>query len=135
MYASVPGPVDYNRAGPTISVTITERSTGGVQLLDVGGPITLGDGADQLRDRIRRLAQQGHRKLVINLEHVPYLDSAGLGELVHAHSVMAKQEGGGLRLLNATKRLRDHLVMTRLLDVLETFDDEAAAVASFGKTV
>ena len=115
-------------------MTISERSAGHVRVLDLVGPVTLGDGADQLRDRVQRLVRQGHLNVILNLEQVPYLDSAGLGELVHAHSTVA-QKGGALRLLNATQRLRDHLRMTRLAGILETFTDEAAAVASFKEAV
>ena len=60
-----------------------------------------------------------------------YVDSAGLGELVQAY-VTARKRDGSLKLLNVTKRLRDLLVVTRLLTVFETFDSEEEAIASFG---
>lgn len=111
---------------------IHERSEGPVQVLDVEGPITHADGASVLRMRIKSLVQNGYTQLLVNVEGVPYLDSAGLGELVQAHVTTARR-GGALKLVNATRRLRDLLVMTKLMAVLESFEDEAAAVASFHK--
>jgi anti-sigma B factor antagonist len=113
-------------------IRIHERSEGGVQVLDVEGPITSADGAEDFRNRIKSLVQNGYTQLLVNVGGVPYLDSEGLGELVLAH-VTTSRHGGTLKLVNATRRLRDLLVMTKLLSVLESFEDEAAAVASFPK--
>jgi anti-sigma B factor antagonist len=103
-----------------------------VHVLDVEGPLTHADGASVLCTRIKSLVQNGYTQLLVNVGGVPYLDSAGLGELVQAH-VTTSRRGGALKLVNATRRLRDLLVMTKLLAVLESFDDEASAVASFHK--
>ena len=74
--------------------------------------------------------QQGHRNLLLNLESVPYVDSAGLGGIVHIYTTVSHQ-GGTLKLLNLTKRITDLLTITKLLTVFETFDSEAEAVSSF----
>ena len=120
----------YTAGVGSTATRIHERSEGGVQVLDIDGPLTQADGASLLRTRIKSLVQSGHTQLLVNVGGVPYLDSAGLGELVQAH-VTTSRRGGGLKLVNATRRLRDLLVMTKLMTVLESFDDEAAAVASF----
>ena len=73
----------------------------------------------------------GLQEPALDLEQVSYVDSAGLGELVQAY-VTARKRDGSLKLLNVTKRLRDLLVVTRLLTVFETFDSEEEAIASFG---
>ena len=111
-------------------MTVSERSVGSVIVLDVTGGLKLEDGAGQLRDKVRSVLQQGHTRLLVNLAGVPYIDSAGLGELVQAYTTASRQ-GGALKLLNATKRLRDLLVITKLVTVYELLDDEAAAIASF----
>jgi anti-sigma B factor antagonist len=112
-------------------MTITERTVSQARVLDVSGPIALGaGGADLLADKVRSLLEQGEKRLIINLAGVPYMDSAGLGELVRAHATTARQ-GGSLKLLNITKKLKDLLVITKLATVFESFDDEASAVASF----
>jgi anti-anti-sigma factor len=108
-----------------------ERSEGGVQVLDIDGPLTYEEGAPLLRARIKSLIESGYTQLLVNVGGVPFLDSAGLGELIQAHVTIARR-GGGLKIVNATRQLRNLLVMTKLMNVLENFDDEASAVASFG---
>jgi anti-sigma B factor antagonist len=109
---------------------ITERSIGDVMVLDLKGKITLGEGDELLKDKVNSLINQGQRKIVLNLGEVPYLDSAGLGEVVRAYTTVSR-EGGSLKLLNLTKRITDLLSITKLLTVFETFDSENDAVRSF----
>ena len=112
-------------------MTVSERFVGGVTILDISGNVTLNDGAEQVRDKVRSVLQQGQKHVLVNLAKVSYMDSAGLGELVQAYSTVSKQ-GGKLKLVNPTKRLLDLLVITKLATVFDSFDDETAAVASFG---
>ena len=109
---------------------IEERSAGDVTVLDLKGKMTLGEGDELLRDKINSLIQQGRRKVVLNLEDVPYIDSAGLGEIVRTYTTITRQ-GGSLKLLNLTKRITDLLSITKLLTVFETYDSEADAIRSF----
>jgi anti-sigma B factor antagonist len=109
---------------------INERTTGDIMILDLKGRMTLGEGDELLKDKINSLLLQGHRKLVLNLEHVPYIDSAGLGEIVRTYTTVSRQ-GGSLKLLNLTKRIEDLLSITKLLTVFETFDSESDVVRSF----
>ena len=109
---------------------IEERATGDVKLLDLKGRVTLGEGDELLKDKINSLLNQGHRKIVLNLADVPYIDSAGLGEIVRTYTTVSRQ-GGSLKLLNLTKRITDLLSITKLLTVFETFDSEDEAVRSF----
>jgi len=109
---------------------IEERTVGDVVLLDVKGKITLGEGDELLKDKVNSLVNQGHKKIVLNLADVPYIDSAGLGEVVRTYTTVSRQ-GGSLKLLNLTKRITDLLSITKLLTVFETFDSENEAVRSF----
>src|SRR5438874_11241854 len=109
---------------------IEERSVDQVTVLDQKGKMTLGEGDELLKDKINSLLQQGRRKVVLNLEDVPYIDSAGLGEIVRTYTTIGRQ-GGSLKLLNLTKRITDLLSITKLLTVFETYDSEADAVKSF----
>ena len=112
---------------------IEQRVDGEVVIVKVTGDITLGKGADVvLKETIGGLLQQGHRKLLLDLGGVSYVDSAGLGQLVQMHATTARQNGV-LKLLNVTKRLKDLLVVTRLLVVFETFENEKEALESFRK--
>jgi len=111
-------------------MVIEERTSGEVTVLDLKGRITLGEGDELLTDKVNSLLNQGRNKIVLNLADVPYIDSAGLGSLVRTYTTVHRQ-GGGLKLLNLTKRITDLLSITKLLTVFETFDSEAAAVGSF----
>ena len=109
---------------------IEERPLGDVIILDVTGKLTIGEGDELLKDKINSLIQQGHKKLILNLEGVPYVDSAGLGEIVRTYSTVSRQ-GGNLKLLNLTKRIEDLLSITKLLTVFDTYESEQEALNSF----
>ena len=109
---------------------IEERASGDVMILDLKGKLTIGEGDELLKDKINSLIQQGHRKLLLNLEGVPYVDSAGLGEIVRTYTTVSRQ-GGNLKLLNLTKRIEDLLAITKLLTVFDTYDTEQEALDSF----
>jgi anti-sigma B factor antagonist len=83
-----------------------------------------------LKDKVNSLLNQGRKKIVLNLAEVPYIDSAGLGEVVRTFTTVSRQ-GGSLKLLNLTKRITDLLAITKLLTVFDTYDSEQDAVQSF----
>jgi anti-sigma B factor antagonist len=109
---------------------IQQRSVGDVMIIDMSGKMTLGEGDELLRDKVNSLVQQGQKRIVLNLAAVPYIDSAGLGEIVRTYTTVSRN-GGSLKLLNLTKRIQDLLSITKLLTVFETFESEADAVRSF----
>src|SRR5919109_4164480 len=109
---------------------IAERTVSDVTVLDLKGKMTLGEGDELLKDKINSMLASGKKKLVLNLEGVPYIDSAGLGEIVRTYTTVSRQ-GGSLKLLNLTKRITDLLSITKLLTVFETFESENDAVRSF----
>jgi anti-sigma B factor antagonist len=109
---------------------IEQRAVGSVMILDLKGKITLGEGDEVLKDKINSLILQGHKRMLLNLADVPYIDSAGLGEIVRTYTTVSRQ-GGQLKLVNLTKRITDLLMITKLLTVFETFDNEQEALKSF----
>jgi anti-sigma B factor antagonist len=109
---------------------IAERTVNEVTILDLKGKMTLGEGDELLKDKINSLLAAGRKKLLLNLEGVPYIDSAGLGEVVRTYTTVSRQ-GGSLKLLNLTKRIEDLLSITKLLTVFETYESEAEAVQSY----
>ena len=110
---------------------IEERTVGAVTILDMKGKMTLGDGDEMLRNKVAALIVAGSKKIILNLGDVPYIDSAGLGEIVRTYTTVSRQ-GGSLKLLNLTKRITDLLSITKLLTVFDTFEAEGEAVKSFG---
>ena len=115
-------------------MTASTRLVGGVTIVDLSGRIVLGDGSAALRDLVRDLAREGTKKILLNLRNVDYIDSSGLGELVCAFTSMRNQ-GGEVKLLNLTKRVRSLLQTTKLLTVFDVTDDEATSVKSFSPAI
>lgn len=111
---------------------IEERAVGGVTILDLHGKMLIGEGDELLREKINQLVENGTEKIVLNLAEVPYVDSAGLGEIVRCYTTVSRKNGK-LKLLNLTKRIHDLLSITKLLTVFETYDTEEEAVNSFKK--
>lgn len=109
---------------------IEERAVGDVVVLDLKGRVTLGEGDQLLKDKVNSLVNQGRKRMVLNLAGVPYVDSAGLGEIVGSYTTVSRQ-GGSLKLVNLTKKITDLLAITKLLTVFETFESEDEAVRSF----
>ena len=109
---------------------IEERVVDDVTILDLKGKMTLGEGDELLKDKIGSLVSQGKKKILLNLEAVPYIDSAGLGEIVRTYTSISRQ-GGRLKLLNVSKRIQDLLVITKLITIFDSYDGEAEAVKSF----
>lgn len=113
-----------------MSAKLSPRQVGEIIVIDVSGRITLGEGSSNVRESIRELLAKGNRKILLNLGDVSYIDSSGIGELVSAFTSVANQ-GGQLKLLNLTKRVKDLLQITKLYTVFEVFDNEAQAVVTF----
>jgi anti-sigma B factor antagonist len=117
-----------------MQLEITERSAttaaGEVMILDLAGKITIGEGSVQLRDAVEKLLEAGRNRIILNLAGVNYVDSSGIGELVSRYTT-TKNTGGRLKLLNLPKKIKDLLMITKLLTVFEIYEDEQAALESF----
>ena len=111
-------------------LNIRERQAGDVTILDMDGKITIGEGSVALRSAVRRLIEENKKKILLNLANVGYVDSSGIGELVSSFTTV-QREGGQLKLLKLTQKIRDLLGITKLLTVFDTYDDEATALNSF----
>jgi anti-sigma B factor antagonist len=115
-----------------VALKMTSREVNGISVVDLEGRIVLGEESNAMRERVKALLAQGQRKIVLNMENVTYIDSAGLGTLVASfHS--ARAQGATLKLANLGAKFREVLQVTKLLTVFEVFDNEALAVSSFGK--
>ena len=111
-------------------LNIDERQAGDVTVLDMSGKITIGEGSVALRTAIRRLLEEGKKRILLNLAQVSYIDSSGIGELVSSYTAINK-EGGQLKLLNLTQKLQDLLTITKLLTVFDVYESEADALNSY----
>ena len=111
-------------------LNINERQAGDVTVLDMSGKITIGEGSVALRAAIRRLLEEGKKRILLNLAGISYVDSSGIGELVSSYTAINK-EGGQLKLLSLTQKLQDLLTITKLLTVFDAYETEADALSNF----
>jgi anti-sigma B factor antagonist len=109
---------------------LTERQAGDVTILDMNGSVRMGEGAISLRNSIRGLNDEGKKKILLNLAGVKNIDSSGIGELIANYTTISR-DGGQLKLLNLTDKIQNLLVITKLLTVFDSFDNEAEALSSF----
>ena len=109
---------------------VKERQAGDVTILDLSGEVRIGEGSISLRDSIRKLADEGKKNVLLNLAGVKYIDSTGIGELIANYTTITRQ-GGQLKLLKLTDKVQNLLVITNLLTVFDSYDDEAEALKSF----
>jgi len=109
---------------------MTDRDVSGVDVLDIEGRIVLGEESNSFREKVKSLLAAGHKKIVLNLANVSYIDSAGLGTLVAVFDSARKQDAT-VKLANLGSKFRELLQVTRLMTVFETYDNEAAAIQSF----
>lgn len=113
-----------------MALKMTEREVSGITVVAMDGRIVLGEESNALRERIKGLLSNKKTKIVLDMGHVTYIDSAGLGTLVASYH-SARQQGATMKLVNLGQKFREVLQVTKLLTVFEVHDNEAAAVSSF----
>lgn len=111
-------------------MTVSERKVGNVTVIDVSGKMVSSDASGRLKDKVTSLIFQGEKQIVINLADVGYMDSSGLGEMIACHG-SAIRAGATVKLANAGNKIKDLLVMTRLVTVFDSHDTEGEAIQSF----
>jgi len=109
---------------------IAVQDKGNVTILSPRGDIRVGEGDVKLRSVLKEQLEEGKTLFVLNLKDVRFLDSAGLGELVASLKRVAEKEGS-LRICNANRRVSEALVVTKLIEILDVYESEAEAIASF----
>lgn len=109
---------------------ITTREFDRIIVVNAVGKLTFHDSRTQLRDLIHVLSNNGHKKFLLNLAGVEYMDSDGMGELVRCYSVV-RQKGGEMKLAQVSKRVADLLQITRLNTLFEIYSEEQVALRAF----
>jgi anti-sigma B factor antagonist len=108
----------------------SSRRVDNVVILDIEGKILLGEGDVEIKQAVDELLSRGQKNVLLNLARVPYIDSAGLGEIIRCFTAIRKH-GGSLKLLAPNQRLIDLLSITKLVNVFDWYNDEPTAVTSF----
>ena len=113
-----------------MALKMTSREVDGVTVVALDGRIVLGEESNALREKIKSLVAEGKKKIVLNMDGVTFIDSAGLGTLVAAHH-SAKAQGASLRLCHLGTKFQEVLQITKLMTIFDVYNTEAEAVASF----
>ncbi len=109
---------------------VKEIEAGDVSILDLTGNITIGDGNVVLRSEIRRLLEEGKKRILLDLGNVRNVDSSGLGELVASFATISRA-GGQLKMVHLTRRIQDLMAITKLLTVFDPYESKSEALSSF----
>lgn len=109
---------------------ITERRIGNITLLELAGRVVFGEGANELRAKLNDLLDEAHLNFLLDLHDVTYIDSFGVG-VIAAKYVSVRRKGGELKLLSLSPRSHRVMKISGLLRILQSFESEEAAVASF----
>jgi anti-sigma B factor antagonist len=113
---------------------ISERDVDGVTILDMAGRLVLDQGDAAFRDWITNLLASGRNQIILNLQEVSYIDSAGVGVMV-AKLLSVRRAGGDMKLLHLTPRSNRVMTITKLLTVFEAYTDEQEAIRRFKAVV
>ena len=111
------------------NLTIGQRVTGDITILDLEGRITLGETNRQLHEALRALVTGGTNKVILNLKKLKAVDSSGLGEIVAGYSTL-KANGGELILINMPTKVLELMTITKLYTVFNVYDTEAEGLAA-----
>ncbi|MEE8202052.1 MAG: STAS domain-containing protein [Candidatus Acidoferrales bacterium] len=113
-----------------MNLTINEREARGVAVLELSGRLVLGEECNAFREKVKQLLAAGKKKILVNLAEIKRVDSTGIGSLVEAVILTAKQ-GGDFKLASLDRIVHNTLRTHRLLPAFEIFDNEADALATF----
>lgn len=115
-----------------MSCTVNIRERDDVTIVEFCGKFTLGDASGVIRGCVCDLLEAGCTRILLDLSNVTYLDSAaGIGELVSSYTT-ALRLSAQVKLLNPGKNVDHVLRIVGLHSVFEIFDNETAALRSFG---
>ena len=115
-----------------MALKITTREVDGVVVAALDGRIVLGEESNALREKVKSLVAAGKKKIVLNMDNVTFIDSAGLGTLVASHH-SAKGQDAALKLCHLGTKFQEVLQITKLMTIFDVYNTEAEAVASFSK--
>ncbi len=121
---------DFKEFRKELIMDINIRTTGNIKIIDLSGNLTIGKSEESLRDAVTSLLAEEHKYLLLNLSEVPMIDSSGIGAMIKSFTSV-KAADGKLKVLKPSRMARQLLTITGLFSVLESYEDESAAISSF----
>ncbi len=109
---------------------LSERRVGDIAVIDVSGDLIVADNPGALKDWVKAALQRGDRRILLNVARLRRMDSTCLGEVIASYT-STTMHGGSLKLVQPDAHLRRLLQLTRLDTIIDAYDTEAEAIASF----
>ena len=113
-----------------MSMEIQRREREGITILDLKGRLAVGESCTMLRESIHEQIALGNKQIILNLQHIDYIDSTGLGSMVICYTTLQKT-GGSMKLENLNRRNLELMLLTKLSTIFQIFPDEQEAVNAF----
>lgn len=110
-----------------MSLILNTRKVNGHIIVEASGRLDFGESCLQLRELAKRLTSDGDRQVILNMQGISYVDSAGIGLLLSIYATIRNQ-GGDLKLVNVSPRVKELLRITNLLHVFDIYEDESRAL-------
>ena len=109
-----------------MELSLENRQSGKVMVIHCRGRVVYRDEAAAV-SRVVEEALRGSSEVVLDLEGVQNIDSAGLGELVVAH-ISAEEQGKTVKVVGANQSVCELLELTNLSSVLALYPSVADAM-------
>lgn len=109
---------------------IKEKMEGDIAVLTVSGNMMGGPDSSVLHDKVKSLISDGLKKVVVDIKGVKWMNSSGLGVLMACMSSL-QQAGGSMKLSSVTEKVQSILMITKLIELFETYENAERAVAKF----
>jgi anti-sigma B factor antagonist len=113
-----------------MSMEIQRREREGITILELKGRLAVGESCTLLRESVNEQIAQGNKQLILNLQHIDYIDSTWLGSMVICYTTLQKL-GGGMKLVNLNRRNLELMLLTKLSTIFQIFAEEQEAVNAF----
>jgi anti-sigma B factor antagonist len=101
-----------------------------VSVMVVKGKLMGGPETGAVHEQVKSLIEQGRKKIVIDLSHVAWMNSSGLGTMMGCLTSL-RSAGGDLKLSGVTEKVKSLFMITKLITIFETYDSADQAVEAF----
>ena len=109
---------------------IHEHTVDDFPVIRLSGKVISGPDLVELKTSFQNAVNHDRLKVLVDLGSVSWMDSSGLGVIVSGHTTLSRA-GGKMKILNATKKIHELFIITKLITVFDTYTNEKEALASF----
>ena len=111
-------------------MAVKKKVVGDGAVFEVKGKLMGGPETDEIHEAVKSVLEAETKKIVIDLSHVKWVNSRGLGMLM-ACFTSCQNAQGHLKIAGATEKVNSLFMMTKLLTIFDTYENTDQAVGSF----